>query len=362
MDREVDAKKIYGFLQSLDEAWHLGGALVKAFDPEMPFGDWIELVPASGLNSQGLPIADDFPDGVIGFEAFWLWLSEYVETHDFLRMSDFARAERVREEEQRLRQAEERLRDERAQQLADRQQALQESLEKFDTLAQQLEEDQVVQNILEGTYTLGGVEEEDGSAPVRHPHVPLLLEMLRQWGIQCQCDGTSWDGYALTAWEEWCSDVQLEEQQVSAAALTVFLDRERFRYHLEQATAAEDCGELLALLEREAKGEGGKRKPPVSKRASINTEKNIEEHTGGDPASEGQLSHPDSPGGDHSPMKKKDSVKAGGLQRGSKDGGTTRARKSRAEADDKKGRSSVKPGGGVRGSVRGRKSEQQPTG
>jgi len=58
----------------------------------------------------------------------------------------------------------------------------------------------------------------------------------------CKSSRESWDGYAITAWEEWVDRTGAGEQVVSAATLDILLNRDRFQQHLRQEQSKDDLG------------------------------------------------------------------------------------------------------------------------
>jgi hypothetical protein len=259
----VPPMRIYPFLAQVDAMWRLGGVLANAVDPYTDFSLVLELSlppePMSPVSDHGEVVQ---VDGVVTFEAFWAWFTELVETNDIVRMQDFARGEKARVEEQ-TRQNEENKLLEARKETADAHEAdLQSKLEAFDELATIMTDDEVLSAMREGKFTLEGAEEDDGGAPVNKGHVKLLVDMLRQWGIECRSEGETWDGYAITAWEEWVDRVDGGEKVVSSQTLDILLNRERFHQFQRQEQSKEDFGaeffiEQLGVtsLEREKKEE-----------------------------------------------------------------------------------------------------------
>jgi hypothetical protein len=261
----VPHTRIYQFIVQVDNMWRLGGVLANAVDQDMDFGRVLELSdppePLSPVsNPDGTP-AD--VDGVVNFDSFWSWFHDFVETNDIVRMQDFTRGEKARLEEQTRESEESKLLQERKE-IADAHEAeLNVRLADFDSLAEELAADEVIVQMREGKFTLEGAEEDDVSAPVNRNHVKLLVDMLRLWGIECNSSAETWDGYAITAWDEWVERVEgVEGAVVSAQTLQVFLNRDRFLQFQRQEQAKEDFGaeyfiEQLGVtaLERERKEE-----------------------------------------------------------------------------------------------------------
>jgi hypothetical protein len=262
----VPPQRIYAFVVQVDNMWRLGGALSNAVDQDTDFGEILELADPPEPYS---PVSDEKGEEVdtqyvVNFDAFWDWFYDLVETNDIVRMQDFTRGEKARLEEQTRESEESKLLQERKE-IADAHEAeLNVKLAEFDKLAEELYADDVIAQMREGRFTLEGAEEDDVGAPVNRPHVRLLVEMLKLWGIECNSAAETWDGYAITAWDEWVERVEGggEGAVVSAQTLQVFLNRERFQQFQRQEQAKEDFGaeyfiEQLGVtaLERERKEE-----------------------------------------------------------------------------------------------------------
>jgi hypothetical protein len=261
----VPPQRIYQFVQQVDHMWRLGGVLANAVDPETDFGLILELAdppePMSPVSNPDGTHADT--EGVVTFDGFWNWFHDLVESNDIVRMQDFTRGEKARLEEQTRETEESKLLQERKE-IADANEAeLNVRLADFDKLAHELAADEVIADMREGKFKLEGAEEDDVGAPVNRGHVRLLVDMLRLWGIECNSSAETWDGYAITAWDEWVERVEgVEGAVVSAQTLNVFLNRDRFLQFQRQEQAKEDFGaeyfiEQLGVtaLERERKEE-----------------------------------------------------------------------------------------------------------
>lgn len=244
----VPPNRVQGFVAQIDDLWRLGGVLVRAV-PELDFSQVIDLAEPKQLSADMEPDspqeggrAFDIPTGVVTFDKFWEWFMDFAETHDVLRMSDFARGEQARQEEAARAAEEEKLLAERKQLVDAHEAQLAAKLEAFDELLARMEEDEVITRIKEGQYSLQGAEEDDASAPVARGHVGLLVEMLEQWGIACKSSRETWDGYAITAFDEWVDQTGADEHVVSSSTLDILLSRERFQQHLRTEQSKDDYG------------------------------------------------------------------------------------------------------------------------
>lgn len=240
----VPPNRIHGVIAQIDDLWRLGGVLLKAIPQDLNFAHVIDLVAPKQRDEE--PDSPDErmerPEGVVTFDKFWEWFQDFFETHDVVRMADFARGEQARQEEAARAAEEAKLLQERKE-LADAHEAqLTAKLEAFDELLSRMGADEVIAKIREGQFALQGAEEDDASAPVSKPHVALLVEMLEQWGIACRSSRETWDGYAITAWDEWVEKSGAEEHVVSSKTLDVFLSRERFQQFLRNEQSKEDFG------------------------------------------------------------------------------------------------------------------------
>jgi hypothetical protein len=205
--------------QRLDTKWGLEGELLRNLPRD--FSTHVKLP----LDQEGVLFLD-----------FWSWFERYIGSHDVLRASAFDDAERRRldAERQERKTQEDALR---------REQAIQEVLElrrtlgeHFDTLTVDIYINEEINKILNKGAVLQGLEDKEGSPPLKGEHISLILSMLQLWGYPIvSSPEDEWGEEALGMWDKWLSENGPEgsvPQRVDSTSLKVLLNKDQFEEFL----------------------------------------------------------------------------------------------------------------------------------
>lgn len=213
------------FFNMLDEAWHLRGELVAKLPKDF----------------KGI-----YPHEEVVFETFWPWFEDYIRSNDLLREEAFSDAANRQLEEERSAELAERERERREarRQAANEKRATLD--DRFESTIAEMYVDEEINRILNKGAVLDGVEEMEGSPPIRGNHIALILTMMGLWGVQVSDEAPPdlWGDDALAAWRNWLAKRGLlaedEDTRVDAQSLRALMEKGTYQEWLIRAYPSED--------------------------------------------------------------------------------------------------------------------------
>lgn len=211
----LSVEDIPAYVQRLDDTWNLDGN----FRQKLP-ADFHGVVRS--------------PDGgpQITFSDFWDWFEPFVRQSDLVRTAalDAALAKKARAEELARRAAEERPRhQEKVQALLAVRRRL---TEEFESISADMYTNEIVGQILNSSFSIQGVQEQEGGPPLRGDHIELVVAMLNVWGFEASPPpGDVWNGAALAAWQQWMEAYGPKgvAPRMDATTLRQLMDRDQFQ-------------------------------------------------------------------------------------------------------------------------------------